>query len=133
MLGWHAFVWTVGVRALGTIATAQHGLVPGRGGHCMRTRGCSNSITLCLALCLLIVLLPQMGLAGTYCGSDATPLAKLFKETSSDWWPDVGLMDIYSAGKVIAGVGELADYLSLAGNACVVYGQAYLGEACCGP
>ena len=59
----------------------------------MRTRGCSHSIILGLALCLLMVLLTQPSLAGTYCGSESG-IGRVFKETSPDWWPDLMLVTL---------------------------------------
>jgi hypothetical protein len=102
MLGWHALGRTVGVRALGATTTAHNGLAPSREGHRIRTRGCHNAVSLSLAFCLLMFVLTQPSFAGTYCGSDATLLGKLFKETSSDWWPDVlSYMDAITIGQII--------------------------------
>jgi hypothetical protein len=95
-------------------------------------RRCSNSISLSLALAFLVAGLTQPSLAGTYCGSDATPLAKLFKETSSDWWPEVvSYMDAITIAQIIATGGTDPNaYIGVASKACMVYGQAYLGEGC---
>ena len=86
---------------------------------------------LVIATCLIMFLGTNTGIAGTWCGSDSgsndfwTFINKTEKETSADWWPSADLTDYVYA----IATGGLS-FLQWAKGACVVYGQAYLGEAC---
>src|SRR5919201_4944074 len=75
--------------------------------------------------CLIMVLGTNMGSAGTWCGSEAGDIHRIWKETLADWWPSADLSDLVSSFFT----GGLS-CLHWAEGACVPYGQAYLCQAC---
>jgi hypothetical protein len=78
-----------------------------------------------IAACLIMFLGTNTSSAGTWCGSEAGDVNRIWKDTTADWWPSADLSDLVS----IYFTGGLS-FLQWAEVACVPFGQAYLGQAC---
>lgn len=89
----------------------------------MKLKKLTKTIGLCGLLLLFSGLSPP-AYSGSNCGSDSG-LGKLYKDNSSDWWPDL------RGHLVVQALAPLSTVANAAALACATtQGQAYFGDGC---